>query len=304
MTATTRREARAALLFLAPSFAGLLLFILLPVLASFVLSFTRWDLVTPPQAAGIANYRELLGFHRDAGGALAANDPDFWRCMGNTLIYLLNVPVGLALALALALALQRPFRGVAVLRTLYFLPVVTTLVAVSLLWRWIFNPDYGLMNWALGLAGLPGLPWLASTVWAKPAIMIVGLWKGMGYQMLIYLAALQGLPAVLQQAAELDGAGPWTRFWRITFPLLAPAHFFLLVVGLIGGFQIFDSVYVMTEGGPAGSTEPIIFYLYRKAFTWFEMGYASAIAWVLFAIMFAATLAQWRTLGRREGATS
>ena len=304
MNPTTRRESRAAVLFLAPSALGLLVFIVLPVLASLLLAFTRWDLVTPPQFAGVSNFTQLLGFHHGQGGAWQANDPDFWRTFGNTLFYMLTLPVSLAIALFLAVAMNRPLRGLAVFRTLYFLPVITTLVAVSVLWRWIFNPDYGLMNWLLGVVGIPALPWLASTFWAKPAIMIMSLWKGLGYHMLVYLAALQGIPQDLHEAAELDGAGAWTRFWRITFPLLAPAHFFLLVIGVIWGFQIFDSVYVMTEGGPAGSTAPIIYYLYQKAFRWFEMGYASAIAWVLFACMFTVTLLQWRSFGRRQGATS
>ena len=299
-----RGEGRAAIFFLAPSLVGLLLFVILPVLSSLLLSFARWDLVTPPAWAGTANYAGLLGFHRDASGALAANDPEFWRTLANTLFYLLTLPVSLLLALALAVALDRPLHGGRLFRTLYFLPVVTTLVAVSLLWRWIFNPDYGLANFLLARIGLEPLPWLASTFWAKPAIMVMSLWKNLGYHMLIYLAALQGIPRPLLEAAALDGAGAWQRFWRVTFPLLAPAHFFLLVMGVIGGFQIFDSVYVMTEGGPAGATAPVIFYLYQKAFRWFEMGYASAIAWVLFALMFGATLLQWRTLGRREGAAA
>lgn len=292
MTTLRRREARAAYLFLAPSFIGILVFVVVPVVASFVLSLTRWDLVTPPVFVGAANYAALV------------RDHEFWRSLGNTLVFMLTLPVSLAVALALAVAMNRPLRGLAVLRAVYFLPVVTTLVAVSLLWRWIFNPDFGLMNAALAKLGLPAVPWLASTTWAKPAIMLMSLWKGVGYHMLVYLAALQAIPRQLHEAAELDGAGSAARFWRITFPLLAPAHFFLLVIGIIWGFQIFDSVYVMTEGGPAGSTAPVLFYLYRKAFQWFEMGYASAIAWALFAFMFLATWLQWRALGRREGAAA
>src|SRR5262249_44181907 len=156
-------------------------------------------------------------------------------------------------------------------------------------WRWIFNPDYGLLNAALARIGVSPVPWLASPLWARPAIMLMSLWKGIGYHLLVYLAAMQGIPRHLHEAAELDGAGSWGRFWRVTFPLLAPAHFFLLVIGVIWGFQVFDSVYVMTGGGPAGSTEPVLLYLYQKAFQWFEMGYASAIAWALFAFMFLAT---------------
>jgi multiple sugar transport system permease protein len=293
-----RRDSVAAFLFLAPGLLTFTAFVVLPVLASLVLSMTRWDLVSSPQFVGIENYVRLLGFHRE-GGRLLANDPNFWRTLGNTFFYMLTIPINLVLALAIANLLNGavPFR--AFFRTLYFLPVVCTLVAVSILWRWIFNPDFGLFNYILGLAGIHGPAWLVSREWSKPAIMIVMLWKGVGYSVVVYLAALQALPHELYEAARIDGAGAWRRFWTLTVPLLAPTHLFLGVIGVIWGFQTFDTVFLMTGGGPAGATEPVLLYLYRHAFQWFDMGYASAIAWVLFVLILAATLVQWRAAGAR-----
>jgi multiple sugar transport system permease protein len=293
-----RREATAALAFLAPGILTFAAFVVLPVVASLVLSFTRWDLVSAPQFVGFDNYVRLLGFSREEG-RLVPHDPDFWRTLGNTLFYMLTIPVNLLLALGIANLLNGPVLARGLFRTLYFLPVVCTLVAVSILFRWIFNPDYGLLNYALGLLHIDGPAWLVSRQWAKPAIMLVMLWKGLGYSIVIYLAGLQTVPDQLYEAARIDGAGAWTRFWRLTFPLLGPTHFFLAVIGVIWGFQTFDTVYLMTGGGPAGSTEPVLLYLYQHAFKWFDMGYASAIAWILFLLMMAATLAQWKAAGGR-----
>ena len=295
---TSRRETRAAYTFLAPGLVTFAAFVLFPVVASFVLSLTKWDLVSSPEFVGLQNYERLLGFSR-VDGAWQANDPDFWRTLGNTLFYMLTIPVNLILALFIAalLTTKGPFRGL--FRTLYFLPVVCTLVAVAILWRWIFNPDYGLLNAFLARVGIDGPAWLVSRTWAKPAIMLVMVWKGLGYSIVVYIAGLQTIPETLHEAARIDGANAWSRFWRITFPLLAPTHFFLAVIGVIWGFQTFDTVFLMTAGGPAGSTEPVLLYLYRNAFQWFDMGYASAIAWILFLLMMGATLAQWRAAGAR-----
>lgn len=298
MTKSERRETTAALAFLAPGLLTFSAFVILPVVASFVLSLTRWDLFSPPAFIGLDNYVRLLGFTRESG-RIVMNDPEFWQSLGNTFFYMLTIPMNLFLALVVASFLNGPvpFRGL--FRTLYFLPVVCTLVAVSILWRWIFNPDYGLLNYLLALIGIDGPAWLVSRTWAKPAIMIVMLWKGLGYSVVIYLAGLQTVPDELHEAARMDGASAWTRFFRITFPLLAPTHFFLAVIGVIWGFQTFDTVYLMTGGGPAGSTQPVLLYLYQHAFQWFDMGYASAIAWILFLLMMLATLVQWRAAGAR-----
>lgn len=302
MTRSERRETTAAIAFLAPGLLTFSAFVILPVLTSFALSLTRWDLFSAPEFIGLENYVRLLGFHRESG-RIVMNDPEFWQSLGNTFFYMLTIPLNLLLALAVASFLNGPVPLRGFFRTLYFLPVVCTLVAVSILWRWIFNPDYGLLNYLLGLAGIEGPAWLVSRTWAKPAIMMVMLWKGLGYSVVIYLAGLQTIPNELHEAARMDGAGRWTRFWRITFPLLAPTHFFLAVIGVIWGFQTFDTVYLMTQGGPAGSTQPVLLYLYHHAFQWFEMGYASAIAWILFLLMMLATLVQWRAAGARARGT-
>jgi len=298
MTPAERREAGAAFVFLAPGLLTFTAFVLLPVVASLVLSLTRWDLLSPPEFVGFENYVRLLGFTRGADG-WAANDPEFWQSLGNTLFYMLTVPVNLILALLVAQLLDTVVPWTKLFRTLYFLPVVCTLVAVSILWRWIWNPDYGLANYLLSLVGVDGPAWLLSRAWAKPAVMVVMLWKGLGYAVMIYLAGLQTVPKELHDAARIDGAGAWTRFWRITVPLLAPTHFFLAVIGVIWGFQTFDTVFLMTGGGPAGSTQPVLLYLYQHAFRWFDMGYASAIAWVLFLMMMGVTLLQWKAAGAR-----
>lgn len=271
----------AVLVFLAPSVLGFFLFMLFPIVASFLISLTRWDIITLPKFVGLKNYLTLL------------QDPLFYKYFGNTLFYMLAVPVQMFLALLLAVLLNQGIRGLAFFRAVYFLPVITTTVAVALLWQWIYDPEFGVLNFLLSRLGVRGPEWLASTTWAKPAIMIMGIWKGLGYDMLIYLAGLQNIPRQYYESAAIDGAGRVRTFLHITFPLLFPVHFFLLVMHIIWGFQIFDAVYIMTNGGPAGSTEPILMYLYQNAFRWGKMGYASAIAWLLTVIIFLVTVVNW-----------
>ncbi len=274
--------------FLAPNIIGFLSFTLLPVLASFILAFSEWDILTPPKFVGIGNFITLL------------QDKLFWKYFFNTVFFMLGIPFGMAVSLSLALLMNNKIKGVVVFRTVYFLPVVSSMVAVALLWRWIYNPDFGLLNSFLRWVGLNNPPqWLSSKIWAKPAIMIMWIWKGAGYNMLLYLAALQGIPHELYEAASIDGASAWQRFWHITFPMLGPANFFIVIMGIIGGFQAFGEIYVMTGGGPAGSTTTIVYYIYNNAFQWFKMGYASSIAWFLFLIIFVATLLQWKYAGQK-----
>jgi len=300
---TTRRyprgELRAALCFLLPNFVGFLAFTALPVLASLALSFTSWDLLTPPRWLGLANFAELLGFHATPAG-WHANDPQFWQYLGNTLFLLLGLPVNMALSLGLALLLNRRLRFSHGYRLIFFLPSVLNGVAIYYLWKFIYHPDYGLFNTLLAEIGVRGPQWLLDPAWAKPALLIMGAWIAAGgSSMVLYLAALQNVPAELLEAAELDGAGRWQRFRHVTWPSLAPVTFFILTMGLIAGLQGgFEMAYVMTNGGPFGSTTTIGFYLYQKAFVRFEMGYASAIAWVLFVIVFAITALNWRRGGK------
>lgn len=277
-----RREALWAAFFLAPSLAGLALFTLFPVGASLALSTTAWDLIGRPAFVALENYRAVAG------------DPLFWKVLLNTAYYAGGtVPLVVVLSLALALALNGPIRGRVALRTLYFMPVVSSTVAVAMVWRWIYAP-FGAVNALLTRLGLPAIPWLVSPTWAMPAVIGMSVWQNLGYSMVIFLAGLQGIPRHLYDAAAVDGATGWQRFWRITLPLLSPTTFFVLVMALISSFQVFGQVYMLTEGGPAYATSTIVFYIYEKAFLSLHMGYASALAWVLFAIIFLLTLAQVR----------
>ncbi|MEW6356448.1 MAG: sugar ABC transporter permease [Planctomycetota bacterium] len=238
---------------------------------------------------------------------IVPNDPDFWKYLANTLFLMMGVPIGMALSLMLALLMNQKLRGILVFRTVYFLPSVTTGVALYMLWRWIYNPDFGLLNTAiLTIARFFGIhikdipQWLASVRLAKPAIMFMSVWTSVGGpSMIVYLAGLQNIPPELYEAADIDGASRWQKFWNITWPMLSPTTFFLFALGMIGGFQGgFEAAYVMTRGGPAGSTTTISYYIYNNAFVWFHMGYAAAIAWALFVLVFIVTMINWNFGGK------
>jgi multiple sugar transport system permease protein len=223
-----------------------------------------------------------------------------WISLGNTLKYAaMIVPGSTALALALALFINREFPGIKIIRLFFMIPGVASLVAIAMVWRWLFNDQFGLFNTVLRTIGLSPVGWLTTEQWVLPAIVIMLLWSGMGFDAIIYLAALRNIPRHLYEAAELDGANSWQRFWKITFPLLTPVHFYNLIIGLIGSFQVFDVIYVMTEGGPGFSSRVFAYHLFLQAFRRFNMGYASAMAWFLFLIILVLTLIQWRVLGRR-----
>jgi len=282
------RTALAGYLFLLPNFLGFLVFTSLPVLASLVLSFFGWDLFTPPRFVGLHNFATLM------------NDHAFWYYGLNTIFLMLAIPVNMMGSLFLAVVMNQKLRGIVVFRTIYFLPSVVAGVGTYLLWRWIFNPDFGLINTTLRAVGIEGPKWLQSITWAKPALMLMGFWNAVGgNNMILYLAALQGVSPELYEAAEIDGADRWQKFWRITWPMVSPTTFFILTMSLIGGFQGgFEQAMVMTGGGPAGATTTISYYIYNHAFLWNHMGYAAAIAWALFTVVFAATLLNWRFGGR------
>jgi len=306
-TVEGKRRARArrwehlgAYLFLLPNLLGFLVFTLVPVAAVGLLAFTRWGVIDRPQWVGLRNFVRLLSFHSEAGHT-TANDPFFWQYLGNTVFLMLGLPLAVAGALGLALLLNQRLRGMVAYRTIFFLPAVCSPVAVALLWKWIYAPDFGVLNYALHMVGVANPPqWLQSTTWAKPAFILMGLWTGIGgYNCVLYLAGLQGIPAELYEAADLDGAGWWQKLRHITWPLLSPTTFFIVVMGVIGGFQGgFTAAYMMTDGGPAGATTTLMYYIYRMAFQWFEMGYAAAIAVVLFLLVFGFTLLNWY-LGKR-----
>jgi multiple sugar transport system permease protein len=262
----------------------------LPVVVSLLLSFVDWNLLRPPEWVGLANYRQLL-----------ARDPVFWRVVRNTVYFMATiVPLQLALGLLLAAALNQPLRGRLVYRVIYFMPVVTTIVAGAIVFQFLLNRDFGLVSIAIWrLAEWTGLPiqppdFLNSTTWSKPAVVLLTLWKNTGFTMVIYLAALQGVPRELYDAAEVDGANAWQRFRRVTLPLISPTTFFLFIIQMIGAFQLFTEAYTMTRGGPAQSTLTVVYYIYQNAFQFGRMGKASAIAWFLFVFIFIFTWLQTR----------
>jgi multiple sugar transport system permease protein len=295
-----RREALAAYGFLAPNFLGFLAFTSIPVIISLVMSFTHWNIFKSPTFLGIDNFYNLLWFHREHG-RLVPNDPFFWQYVYNTVFLMIGIPIGMAGSLIVALTMNRKLRGIVVYRTVYFLPSVCSGVALLILWKYLYNSDIGFINTFLRTIGIANPPdWLGATFWAKPALMLMGLWGGLGgYNMILYLAALQGVPSSYYEAAEIDGAGPWAKFWSITWPMISPTTFFILIMSIIGGFQSgFMTANVMTGGGPAGSTTTIEYYLYQTAFEKFNMGYASAVAWFLFAVILVLTLAAWKLGGR------
>ena len=270
-------------LFVAPLIFGLIVFTYGPVLAAFGLSFTKGDYISTPQWIGLDNYTRLL------------NEDLFWKSLVNTLYYVVGVvPASLFLSLLLAMAMNQKLRGIVFFRTVFFLPTITSTVAISLMWLWIYNPEFGVLNFLLKQIGLRGPAWLSSPTWAMPAVIIMSIWRGLGYNMLIYLAGLQGIPDVFYEAAEIDGAGRFAKFRHITIPLLSPTTFLLLILGMIGAFQVFEYTYVMTGGGPIYSTLTLVLHIYNNAFRNFEMGYASALAYVLFFILLLLTLIQFR----------
>lgn len=257
------------------------------MIASFGLSLTEWDLLSPPKFIGLANYVKIF-----------TNDPLFLKSLKITVIYTFSyVALDLILALAIALLLNQRMRGIGVFRTVYYLPSVLAGVAYVVMWMWMFNPRAGLINTLLSYVGIQGPRWLQDPDWALPALVIMSLW-GVGRSMVIYLAGLQDIPAELYEAAKIDGASRWSEFWKITLPLLTPSILFNLVFGIIMTFQSFTNVYVATNGGPLDSTLFYVVYLYRKAFEHLAMGYASALAWILFLIVLVCTMIILRGSGR------
>ncbi|ABW34961.1 ABC-type sugar transport system, permease component (plasmid) [Deinococcus geothermalis DSM 11300] len=281
------REARSwptALLFLLPAIAILGTFNVYPALYSLYLSFFEWNGFTPNRDwVGGGNYARLL------------TSPEFWNSLKVTALYAGGVTLtSLALGLLVAVLLNQPIRGRTFYRVLYFLPVITPTVAAGVVWKYLFDPTQGAVNSLLGSVGLHGPNWLVDPKWALLAVIIVGVWKRVGFNVVVYLAALQGVPRAYYEAAQIDGATPWQQLRFVTVPLLAPTTFFLVITSLIEAFQVFDLVYVMTAGGPLGATDVFGFYLYREGFKYSQLGFASAIAYVMFALIFLATVVQFR----------
>ena len=278
-----------ALLFLSPTLVVVSVFIVFPILFSFYLSFQQWNLFEAGHTfIGLENYVRMF------------SDPEFWLVFRNTIIYTIGtVPVNMGLSLTVAFLLNKKIAGKKFLRAAFFTPVIISSVAAAVIWRWVFDPNLGLANYAIEGLGFTAVNWFNDPTAAMTALVAVGVWKTFGINMILFAAGLSGIPEHYYQAAEIDGAGPWAKFWRITVPLLSPTTLFILVLSIIGSFQVFDLVYVLTYGGPLGSTKVLVFYLYEHAFQLFNMGYASAVAYLLFALLFVLTLVQIRAFKGR-----
>lgn len=282
-----RRQARAGLGFVSPWLLGLGLFMLYPVAASLYYSFCEYSVLDRAHPVGLANYADLL------------RDELFWKSLGNTLFYAgLSVPLGLGLALGLALLLNSGVRGLTIYRTIFFLPALVPMVALAVLWLWIFNGEYGVLNVFLARLHIPAPGWLTDPAWSKPALVLLSMW-GTGQAMVIFLASLQDVPVHLYEAADLDGASWWHKIRHVTLPMISPVLLFNGIMGIIGSLQFFAVPYIMTPNGqPARSAYFYAMYLYDNAFLYLKMGYASAMAWILFVLILALTLLSLRLAGR------
>jgi len=274
----SRREAFTFYVLIAPWAVGFLVFLAWPMVRSLYLSFTDYSLLSPPVWVGFQNYQRIFA------------DPDFWQSLKVTLIFALgSVPGGTIIALAIAMVLSQKLRGINFWRTIFFMPSILSSIAVAILWLFIFRPEGGLLNIALGWIGIQGPSWITSETWALPALILMSWWT-VGGQMVIYLAGLKGIPDTFYEAAEIDGANGWQKFRFVTIPMLSPTIFFNVVLGIIGALQVFDVGWVMTRGGPNKATLFYMINLYQRAFAYVQMGYASALAWILFIIIMAITL--------------
>lgn len=268
-------------LFLLPSAIPLLLFRVVPMIASAWISLHEWNMIGAMQWVGLDNYISLL------------SSAETWQILGHTLLYLIGyLPLVFFGGLLIAVALNRKLKARGLLRAAYFVPVVTSWVAVALVWQWLLNPSNGLVNHVLGILHLPQPGWWTDPAWAMPSVILASAWKDLGFVMVILLAGLQAIPQEIEEAAMVDGANAWRRFWSVTFPLLTPSIFFVLIISLINGFQVFDQVNVMTGGGPSGASQVVVGKIYDLSFRYGEAGMASALSWILFAIILGITAVQ------------
>jgi multiple sugar transport system permease protein len=289
------KKSSAAFIFLFPALSAIFVFFFLPVIAAFIISFTDFDIYAINnynniRFIGFKNYLELF------------NDPLFWTALKNTFYFVFAAaPLSIIVSLTSAVALNsKLIKYKSLFRLTYFLPVVTTLVAVAIVWRFIYHPRFGILNYFLGFFGLNEVDWLGDPNWAMPAIIILAVWKNFGYNMIIFIAGLQNIPEQLYEAAKIEGAGMWQQFKFITLPMLAPTTLFVSLITMIGFFQLFAEPYVMTQGGPLNSTLSIVQYMYQEGFRWWNMGYSSAIAFILFFIIFIGTFIQMKIQKERD----
>jgi len=289
MNFSQKNKLTAAYFFLAPALSAIFVFFFIPVIAAFFISFTDFDIYSlsnysNARFVGLKNYISLI------------EDPLFWQALKNTFFYVIIAgPLSIIVSLLAALLLNSKLvRFKSIFRLTYFLPVVTTLIAVSIIWRFIYHPKFGILNYLLDLFGINSIDWLGDPNLALPAIILMSVWKNFGYNMIIFIAGLQNIPEYLYEAAELEGASYWQQLKSITIPMLAPTTLFISIITMIGFFQLFAEPYVMTQGGPINSTLSVVLYMYNEGFRWWNMGYSAAIAFVLFIIIFVATLIQFK----------
>ena len=271
--------------FLFPSLAGLLVFLIVPMVASLALTFYEWDPLLPTHFnfLGLENYTTLI------------KDANFWASLQHTLLFIVGyIPLVLLTGLGVALLMNQKLVGRSFFRGAFFMPVISAWVAVALMWTWIFNPKFGIINYLLGLLHITGPAWLYDPNWAMPAIILTSVWKDTGFIMVLFLSGLQAIPQDYYEAASLDGAGGWNKLRFITLPLLSPTIFFTLIISLINSFQVFDQVWIMTQGGPAGATTVLVEQIINNSFRYGRMGYAATLSWVLFLIIFLVTIFQTR----------
>jgi multiple sugar transport system permease protein len=284
-----RRKALEGYLYISPFLIGFAIFTAYPLLASLYFSLTNYNLLTAPEFVGLENYARAF-----------TGDDLFWSSLRRTAQYaLLVVPLGVAASLATALLLTRGFPGTSIFRTFFFLPSITPIIASVLIWLWILQPSIGVLNYLLGLLHIPGPPWIQSTVWAVPSLVMLSLWNTAGgSRMIVFLAGLQAVPVELYDAAKIDGANAWQRFRSVTLPLISPTIFFNVVISVIGALSVFSVAYIGTQGGPAYATYFYVYHLYTSAFQYSVMGYASALAWIFLLIVLALTLIQFSLQNR------
>ncbi len=281
-----RKRALTGLLFVSPFFVGFLLFFAGPMLYAAWISLHNWPILGTPRWVGARNFTDMF------------SDPLFWKSLRITAVYtLFSVPLNMIFGLALAMLLNQKIKGQAVFRTLYYVPAIITGVGLAVLWWMMFNTEYGLINNFLNIFGIPKIPWLTHTQWVVPAFIVMSIWQ-VGGGMVIYLAGLQGIPTELYEAAIVDGAGAWPKFWNITIPMLSPVLLFNLVLGVIGSFQAFTNALIMTNGGPANASLFYVLYIYRNAWLYNIMGYAAALSWALFAVILVVVVVIFRTTSR------
>ena len=285
-----KRNLISAIPFMLPSLVGMVIFSILPIVISIVISFTKWnglDRLTGKTLAenfvGLENYRQILG------------TSEFWKVLGHTCYYIvLYIPLVLIMSLLIATILNKNMKGITTFRVMYYIPVLTSWVAASLIWKWVLSPQYGVLNQILGSVGISGPDWLTDKIWAMPAIVLASVWKDMGFYGLFLLSGLKAIDVGYYEAAEMDGAGKIKQFFKITIPMLSPSMFFCIIMALINAFQLFPQVQIMTEGGPNGATQVMVERIYTYGFKYFKMGYASAYSWLLFVIIFILTLIQMK----------